>query len=315
MTKDKRPEVWPELPLMEGEKVIEAPADRDTLVKRCTERAVTFVEQNRERPFFLYLPHTMPGSTPHPFSSSGFRGKSQNGDYGDAVEELDWSAGEILSTLRRLGLDEKTLFIFTSDNGAILRKVPCGSNAPYRGSAYDTSEGAMRMPCVMRWPGKIKPGRVLDALCSTMDLLPTFAKLAGAALPPRPIDGHDIGPLLFGEGTEESPWDHEGFCFYRMEQLQAVRAGPWKLYLPLPAKLINLTTKTAPAPLELYDVRHDVEETREVSREHPEVVAKLTAMAERARAELGDGAATGRGQRAAGVVAEPKALLPAQKAE
>lgn len=185
MTKDHQPDVWPELPLMRGEKVIEAPVDRDFLVKRCTEEAIDFIERNKARPFFVYLPHTMPGSTAHPFSSPVFRGKSKNGDYGDSVEELDWSTGEIMATLDRLGLTANTLFIWTSDNGAVQRKPRQGSNAPYQGPAYDTSEGAMRMPCVMRWPGKIPAGKVQDELCSTMDLLPTLAKLAAAALPIR----------------------------------------------------------------------------------------------------------------------------------
>lgn len=310
MTKDKRPDVWPELPLLRGEKVVEAPVDRDYLVKRCTEEAIAFIERNRERPFFVYLPHTMPGSTPHPFSSPAFRGKSRNGDYGDAVEELDWSAGEILAALRRLALDGRTLVIFTSDNGAVQRNPPQGTNAPYRGPAYDTSEGAMRMPCVMRWPGRIPAGKVNDALCSTMDFLPTFAALAGAALPAVPIDGHDIRPLLLGEtGETESPWDREGFFYYRVEQLQAVRAGPWKLYLPLDAKLINLAQKTAPAKAELYDVRHDVGETHEVSAERPEIVVQLQSLAARARRELGDGKTPGSGQRPAGHAADPKPLL------
>ncbi|MEO6787032.1 MAG: sulfatase [Chthoniobacteraceae bacterium] len=309
MTKDKRPDVWPELPLMRGEKVIEAPVDRDFLVKRCTEEAITFIERNKGRPFFVYLPHTMPGSTAHPFSSPAFRGKSRNGDYGDAVEELDWSAGEILATLRRLGLDDRTLVIFTSDNGAVERNPPQGSNAPYRGAGYNTSEGAMRMPCVMRWPGRIPAGKVQDALCSTMDLLPTFAKLAGAALPSRPIDGHDIRPLIFGEAGATSPWDEDGFCYYHMEQLQAVRAGPWKVYLPLDEKRISLAQKAAPSKLALYNVRDDVGELHEVSAEHPDVVARLLALAERTRSEIGDMNVPGKAQRPAGWVGNPKPLL------
>lgn len=308
MSKDKQPAAWPELPLLRGEKVIEAPVDRDYLVKRCTEEAVAFIERNRAQPFFVYLPHTMPGSTAHPFSSPAFRGRSRNGDYGDAVEEIDWSAGQILAVLRRLDLEAKTLVIFTSDNGAVQHNPPQGSNAPYRGPAYDASEGAMRVPCVIRWPTRIPAGKRSDALCSTMDLLPTFAALAGAALPPSPIDGHDIRPLLFGEPGAESPWDREGFFYYRMEQLQAVRAGPWKLYLALDNKIINNARKTAPSKLELFDVRGDVGETREVSAANPEVVARLQSLAAHAREELGDGATAGRGQRPAGFSAAPKAL-------
>lgn len=310
MTKNVRPKIWPELPLLRGEKVIEAPVDRNLLVKRCTEEAIAFIERHRDRPFFVYLPHTMPGSTPHPFSSPAFRGKSKNGDYGDCVEELDWSTGQILRALARLGLDERTLVIWTSDNGAVRRNPPQGSSAPYRGFGYDTSEGAMRVPCVMRWPGKIPAGRVNDEVASTIDLLPTLAKLAGAALGPQPIDGHDISSLVLGTPGAKSPWDEAGFCYYRMERLQAVRAGPWKLYLPLDAKTVSVGRKTAPGKPQLYDVRHDLHEDREVSAEHPDVVKRLLALAERTRAEIGDVDRPGRGQRPAGWVKNPKPLVP-----
>lgn len=310
MTKDKKPDVWPELPLMRGEKVIEAPADRDHLVQRCTQEAVKFIEKHQAQPFFLYLPHTMPGSTAHPFSSEGFRGKSANGDYGDAVEELDWSTGEIMAALKRLKLADNTLMVWTSDNGAVRRNPAQGSNAPYQGWGYDTSEGAMRMPCIMRWPGRIPAGAVNDALCATMDLLPTFAALAGAPLPQPKIDGHDIRPLLADAASTASPWDEDGFFYYRMEQLQAVRAGDWKLYLDLPAKFTNLARKGAPAKLQLYDVRHDVGEQHEVSAAHPEVVRRLTALAEKARAELGDADRAGSGQRTAGHVETAVPLVP-----
>lgn len=309
MIREKHPDAWPELPLLKGETVIEAPPDRDYLVQRCTKEAVAFIERNRTRPFFLYLPHTMPGSSAHPFSSPAFRGKSQNGDYGDSVEELDWSTGEILATLKRLGLDERTLFVWTSDNGAVRRNPPQGSCAPYKGFGYDTSEGAMRMPCVVRWPGHVPAGQVCDELCSTIDLLPTFARLAAAPLPTLPIDGRDIGPLLLGAAGAKSPHDAKGFYYYYMDQLQAVRSGPWKLYLPLAKKYISLGRKTAKAPLALYDVRRDVGETREVSAANPQVVARLLALAETARQELGDEARPGVGQRAAGMVENPQPLL------
>jgi arylsulfatase A-like enzyme len=309
MTKDKRPDLWPELPLLRGETVIEAPVDRNQLVKRCTDEAVAFVERNKDCPFLLYLPHTTPGSTPRPFSSEAFRGQSKNGPYGDAVEELDWSTGQIMDALRRLGLEERTLVIWTSDNGAVRRNPRQGSNAPYQGSAYDTSEGAMRMPCVMRWPGTITAGKVQDELCSTMDLLPTIAALAGAPLPDRPIDGHDIRPLIHGEPGARSPWDDVGFCYYLMEQLQAVTAGPWKLYLQLPEKYVTIGRRKEAARAALYDVRRDVGETHEVSAEHPDVVERLTALAERARRELGDVDRPGSGQRPAGSVASPQPLV------
>ena len=153
---------WPELPLMRGEDVIEAPVDRDYLTKRYTEETCRFIRENRERPFFIYLPHAMPGSTDRPFASPQFQGKSANGPYGDCVEEMDWSTGEILGTLAELGLDENTLVIWTSDNGAVEQNPPQGSNAPLQGWGYDASEGAMRMPCLARWPGHIAPGWTTD---------------------------------------------------------------------------------------------------------------------------------------------------------
>lgn len=309
MTKDKFPDAWPELPLMRGEKVIEAPVDRNDLVKRTTEEVIAFLERNRAKPFFAYIPHTMPGSTPHPFSSPPFRGRSKNGDYGDSVEELDWSTGEIMAAVKRLGLDESTLVVWTSDNGAVRRVPPQGSGAPYRGQGYDTSEAGMRMPCVMRWPGKIPAGKVQDELCSTMDLLPTFAALAGASLPAKPIDGRDIRPILFSEAGAESHWDEKGFGYYRLGQLQAVRAGSWKLYLPLANKYEADGRKTAPARLELYDVRNDVAEDHEVSAQHPDIVRRLTGLADGIRVELGDMDKPGTGQREAGWVDEPKPLL------
>ncbi|MFA6544265.1 MAG: sulfatase [Limisphaerales bacterium] len=311
MTRDVRPDKWPDLPLMRGERVIEAPANRDLLVKRCTEETIAFIERNRARPFFIYLPHTMPGSTAHPFSSPAFRGKSRNGDYGDSVEELDWSTGEIVAALRRLKLDTNTLIVWTADNGAVRRNPLQGSCAPYKGFGYDTSEGAMRVPCVMWWPGRIPAGRVCTDLVSTMDLLPTFARLASVPPPARPVDGHDIRPLLFAETGAKSPWDAKGFAYYEMEQLQAIRAGEWKLYLPLTNKFTSLGRKTAPVKLQLFDVLRDVSEAREVSAQHPDVVQRLLGLADAVRADIGDMGRPGSGQRPAGWVENPRPITPA----
>jgi arylsulfatase A-like enzyme len=301
---------WPPLPLMRQEEVIEAPVDRNYLTKRYTEEAIRFITANKDRPFFLYLPQAMPGSTARPFASPLFQGKSSNGPYGDSVEELDWSAGEILAALKTLGLDEKTLVVWTSDNGAVRRDPPQGSNAPLKGWAYDTSEGAMRMPCIMRWPGRIPAGKVCDELCSMMDFLPTFARLAGGE-PPRDriIDGHDIRPIIFGEPGAKSRYDDVGFFYYMMDQLQAVRAGQWKLYLPLAAKVINLRRKQENTPAMLYDLRNDIGETKEVSASHPDIVARLTALADKAREDLGDLNRPGKNQRPAGHVDNPKPQL------
>lgn len=278
---------WPPLPLMENEKIVEAPADRDLLTKRYTERSLELLEQHHRRPFFLYLAHAMPGSTPAPFASEKFRGRSANGPYGDAVEELDWSTGEILAAVRRLGLENNTLVVFLSDNGAVRRDPPQGSNLPLGGWGYTTAEGGQRVPFLARWPGgRVPAGRDCRAMASAMDLLPTLAGLAGAPLPPgRPIDGKDIWPLLSGR-SRRSP--HEAFYFYQGAQLQAVRSGPWKLYL------------TAPRNLALYNLETDLGETTDLAARHPAVVARLAALAEKARAELGDGDRRGAGQRPAG---------------
>jgi len=304
---------WPELPLLRDEKVIEAPVDAQHLTRRLTEEAVKFIAANKNRPFFLYFPEAAPGSRRVCYPGPAFRGQSANGLYGDAIEELDWSAGEVLKALKQHGLDEKTIVIWTSDNGAVNRNPPQGSNAPYKGWGYSTSEGGQRVPCIARWPGKIPAGTVCDELCTMMDLLPTLTKLAGAPQPKLKIDGHDMAPLLFGEPGARSPYDEIGFFYYQVTQLQAVRAGPWKLYLPLENKRGHgqpqKTGKPQPQPLALYDVRNDVSEQREVSAQHPEIVAKLTAMAEKARAELGDGDRRGAGQRDAGHVEDPKPLV------
>ncbi len=311
-TKGRASYNWPELPLMRNETVIEAPVDRDYLTKRYTEEAIRFITENRDRPFFVYLPHAMPGSSPQSFASPAFRGKSRNGLYGDSVEELDWSVGEILATLERLGLDQNTLVVWTSDNGAVRHDPPQGSCAPYKGWGYDTSEGAMRMPCIMRWPGKIPAGRVCDELCTTMDLLPTFAHLAGVKPPSdRIIDGQDMVSMLTARRGAKSRYDKNGFFYYYREQLQAVRADNWKLYLPLGQKFVTFDRKTRRSDAELYDVRNDVREEHEVSAQHPAVVKRLLLLADKAREDLGDVNQPGKNQRPAGWVENPKPQLPA----
>jgi arylsulfatase A len=290
---------WPPLPLMENERVVEAPVDRDTLTQRYTERAIEFIEEHRDRPFFVYLPQAMPGSTSAPFASEEFRGRSANGPWGDSVEELDWSTGEILAALARLELDERTLVIWTSDNGAPRRNPPQGSNLPLGGWGYTTMEGGMRIPCIARWPGKIPAGAVCNETATTMDLLPTFVRLAGGEPPQdRKIDGRDIRPLLFAEPDARSPY--EAFYYYHLDQLHAVRSGRWKLHLPLEEKRVNLRNDRRPSEAELFDLEADIAETTNIAEEHPDIVARLLALAEQARRELGDGDQTGAGQRAAG---------------
>jgi len=291
---------YPPLPLMRNEEVIEAPVDLDTVTRRYTEEAIQFIGANKDRPFFVYLPHTMPHVPLH--VSDAFRGKSANGLYGDAIEEIDWSVGRILDTLKKLGLDERTLVIFTSDNGASGGEGR--SNRPLRGQKGSTWEGGMREPCVMCWPGKIPAGATCNELACTMDLLPTFALLAGGQPPQdRIIDGQDIRPLLFGRKEGWTP--REAFYYYQMEQLQAVRSGPWKLHLPLKLKKRNWAEPEPDSPVRLYDLEADIGEQRNVAAQHPDIVQRLTALAEKARADLGDLDRPGKNQRPAGMVAHP----------
>ncbi|MEX2580742.1 MAG: sulfatase-like hydrolase/transferase [Verrucomicrobiales bacterium] len=298
-------QVWPPLPLLRDERVIEAPVDRREMTRRETEEAIAFLEENRDEPFFLMMSHTMPGSTRAPFASEAFRGKSENGPWGDAVEELDWSAGRILETLKELDLDENTLVIWTSDNGAPRREPPQGSNLPLGGWGYTTAEGGMRIPTIARWPGWIPAGSVCDQLATTMDLMPTFAALAGAETPAdRVLDGKDIGPLLRAEEGARSP--HEAFFYYHGNELQAVRSGVWKLFLP---RTRDRRGRTEEIPARLYDVHSDPGETTDRIAEEPEVVERLARHAERARADLGDAGRHGEGQRAAGWVTDPLPLI------
>jgi arylsulfatase A-like enzyme len=295
---------WPPLPLMENEQVIEAPADRTLLTRRYTEKAIEFITANKNRPFFVYLPHAMPGSTRAPFASERFSGKSANGPWGDSVEELDFSTGEILRTLKELDLDRRTLVVWTSDNGAPRRNPPQGLNLPLAGWGYTTAEGGQRVPCILRWPGMIPAGRTCAELCTTMDLLPTLARLAGAEVPTdRIIDGHDIGLLMRGQAGARSPY--EAFYYYYMGQLQAIRAGKWKLYLPLEAKWQNFSGKTKASAAELYDLIEDLPETRNLAGSNPAVVTRLLSLAKKARQDIGDINRPGRNQRPAGFVADP----------
>lgn len=306
---------WPPLPLMENETVIEAPVDRDGLTKRYTEAALKWIEDHRDQPFFLYFPQAMPGSTREPFSSPEFRGKSRNGPWGDSIEELDWSQGQILDKLVELGIDKRTLVIWTSDNGAPIRPEPGdisrGSNQPLHGRGYTTAEGAFRVPTIMWWPGTIPPDSVCEELCTTMDFLPTFAALAGGEPPgDRTIDGHDISDLITGKQGAPSPY--EAFYYYDGPQLQAVRSGPWKLFLPLETfrNHPHFSRKKGDSnhPM-LFNVVEDISSEKNLADEHPERVTHLTRLAAKARAELGDMGRPGSGQRKIGQVENPQPRL------
>lgn len=270
------------VPLMRNEEIVEYPADQATLTKRYTQEAVAFIKGNKDRPFFLYLPHTM---VHLPLAASeNFLGKSGEGVLGDAILEIDWSVGQIMQTLKEEGLDERTLVIFTSDNGAAT-----GSSAPWRGKKATVYEGGVREPCIMRWPGKIPAGATCPSIAGNVDLLPTFAKLVGAELPTdRELDGRDISSLMFHPDGPPVRTSH--LHFTGAGALGAYREGDWKVVLPRPrnprqnqaagqGKLTNL---------ELYDLAKDPYETTDVSADHPEVAARLQAEAERQAKEIRD---------------------------
>lgn len=286
---------YPPLPLVEGEDIIENNPDQSRLTTLYTERAVQFIEKNKDSPFFLYVPHTM-AHVPL-FVSEKFRGKSEQGLYGDVMMEIDWSAGEILSALKRCGVDENTLVIFTSDNGPWLSFGEHGGTAgPLREGKGTTWEGGMREPCIMRWPGRIAAGSVCSELTTTMDILPTFARLAGAGLPKRRIDGKDIRALMFGEPGAKSPC--KAFFYYRSGELQAVRSGRWKLHLPHKYRTLgsaeggkggkSVGYKEGEVGFELFDLQNDIGETRNLAEEEPDVVGRLKKLVDKAREDLGD---------------------------
>ena len=308
---------WPPLPLMENETVVEAPCDRNGLTKRYTERAMDWIAAHKEEPFFLYFPQAMPGSTSTPFSSEAFRGKSHNGPWGDAIEELDWSLGVMLDQLVELGIAKDTFVIWTSDNGAPINNDPNdlsrGSNLPLHGRGYTTSEGGFRVPTIVWQPGTVPAGTVCNELVSTMDLLPTFNELAGNPIAlSRTIDGHNIRRLLHGKKRARSPY--EAFYYYQEDQLQAVRSGKWKLFLPVQGnpRHPHIHSGQPTEPL-LFNVVDDIASKNNVAAEHPRVVKRLLKLAEVARRDLGDKGIKGSGQRAAGKVESPIAQRLKQK--
>lgn len=285
---------FPKLPLIENEAIIEYNPDQTQLTAWYTERAVKFIGEHRDQPFFLYVPHSMP-HVPI-FASEKHRGKSGLGLYGDVIQEIDDSVGQIRAALEKHQLAENTLLVFTSDNGPWLSYgLHAGDAGPLREGKGTTWEGGQRVPMVAWWPRRIAAGKENNEFCTTMDLLPTAVAFAGAELPKHKIDGHDIRPLLLGEAGAKSPYD--AFFYYWQNGLDAVRSGPWKLHFPHP-----YTSLTGPAGKDgmpggytqakigkvLYNLTEDVGETRDVAAEHPEVVARLEKLAEAARADLGD---------------------------
>jgi len=297
---------WPALPLMLNNKVIEEGVDRNLLTKRYTEKAIDFIEENKERPFFLYLPQAMPGSTKTPFASDSFRGKSKGGPWGDSVEELDWSIGQIMDELISLGIDKNTLLIFTSDNGAPMTSdnssIEIGTNKPLFGRGYTTAEGAFRVPTIMWWPGTVPKGTICKDFATTMDILPTFAAFAGTKSPiDRIIDGFDNRSLILGKRGAKSPY--KVFYYYNADQLQAVKSGPWKLFVPLADFVQHPHFKKGEAatPL-LFNVEEDISSAHNVADKHPDIVGRLMLLAEKGRRDLGDFNIPGSNQRKAGKV-------------
>jgi len=281
--------------LIRGTKMVERRCDMSTLTSRYTDEAISFIDSNKDAPFFVYLAHSMPHTK---LAASGdFKGTSKGGLYGDVIEELDFNVGRVLDTVKELGLDNNTYIIFTSDNGPWwIRKNHGGHCEPLRGAKTSCWEGGLRVPCIMRAPGKIAAGAECDAVTATIDLLPTLAQLAGGAAPAdRVIDGVDLSALMHGKSDDLD----RSFFYYQHDCLRAVRSGKWKLMLPHtepvnvsigthwgnhipPADRIRLET------VRLYDLDADISETTDVSGQHPEKVAELMKLTQWAQQDIGD---------------------------
>lgn len=290
---------FPPLPLMEGNDKVEefrTLEDQAGITTLYTERAVRFIDQNRKHPFFIYLAHSMP-HVPLAVSSK-FKGRSEQGVYGDVIMEIDWSVGEIMKALKKNNLERNTLVIFTSDNGPWMNfGNHAGSNGGLREGKGSSYEGGQRVPCVMTWPGHIPRGYICNKLASTIDILPTVAAIAKAPLPEKKIDGVNILPLLLGD---ENSHPRESFLYYyRRNSLEAVRKGEWKLVFAHPGRTYigfkpgadgfpGGTNENFSHEEALYDLRRDPGERFDVKAYYPGVVAELRELADAARLDLGD---------------------------
>lgn len=308
---DYRP---PPMPLFRDERVVEEPADLVSLPHRITVEAVRFIRENKDQPFYLHLA-PIETHTPY-FVSPRFQGVTACGAYCDAVHSVDWTIGEIEAVLQDLGLDESTLLVYSSDNGPLLddhADLPAvygrfgdvveSRKHVLRGGKGSLWEGGVRVGAIARWRGRIPAGTTSDALVAGFDLYPTFARLAGAEVPKdRIVDGRDIAPILLGEPGARSP--HEAFYYYRSEALAAVRSGRHKLVLGFMGGFAAAERDASPSGEALFDLEADPAETRNVLAENPEVVARLRALAERARDDIGDAATkrAGRSRRPSGRV-------------
>ena len=304
---------WPHLPLIDKNEIINTQVsgkDQELLTTQYTERAVEFIEKNRDNPFFLYVPHSMV-HVPL-FVSDKFKGKSGAGLFGDVMMEVDWSVGQILETLRKHKLDKDTLVVFTSDNGPWLSYGDhAGSSGPLREGKGTMFDGGCRESTLMWWPGTVPAGSVCSTPAMTIDILPTVAELIGAKLPAHKIDGKSIVNLVTGK-NDKSP--QEAYYFYYGQQLQAIRMGKWKLHFPhgyrtmarRPGGTGGIPTKYSQAKigLSLFNLEEDIGESTDVKAKHPKVVAKMQALGQAMRKELGDQGKKGSGQREAGRLAK-----------
>lgn len=289
---------FPDLPLIEKNKVVNRKVtarDQERLTTQYTQRAVQFIDANKDRPFFLYVPHSMV-HVPL-YVSDKFRGKSERGLFGDVVMEIDWSVGQIMSALERHKIDDNTLVIFTADNGPWLSYGDhAGSVGPLREGKGTMFDGGCREPTVMWWPGKIPAGSRCSEPAMTIDILPTVAHLIGAPLPKHKIDGKNIWPLISGQEGAKSP--HEAYFFYYGDQLQAMRMGRWKLHFPHNYRSLNggvggtggrpTAYEQNRIELSLFDLQLDPGETTDVLSRFPDVVARMNKLADDMRQDLGD---------------------------
>ena len=262
----------PPLPLVRDKEVIQEQPDQRSIAERYTEDAVKFMRENKETPFFLYLAH-MQVHLPL-YAAEKFVKESKNGDYGACVASIDWSTKVIFDELKELGIDENTIVIFTSDNGSRLQNQG-GSNGDLRGGKGQTWDGGQRVPCIIRWPGKINEGQQTDALSTTMDFLPSITKLIGGNLPSKKIDGIEMTDLFF---SNENSSKRDSFLYYNEDELEAIRYKNWKLHFKKEDKLIN----------ELYDLDSDISEKVNLYSSHKEIVSKLSTLADEFRKSLGD---------------------------
>jgi len=272
--------------LWDNKQQLDATEDMGSLTGLYTDKAIAFIKEHKRHPFFLYVAHTMPHVKIG--ASSQFRGKSKRGLYGDVIEEIDWNVGRILDTVKECGLDEKTYVIFTSDNGPWLMEKQMGGSAyPLRNGKGSAWEGGFRVPFIMRAPGRVLAGSENNELVTTLDLMPTLARLAGAKVPAdQLIDGKDQSALITGKTTKSA---RDTFYYYVQDELHAVRQGKWKLALPDRERFFFYATDLVPVESpQLYDLEADLFEENDVADEHPEIVKKLLKLAEHAREQVGD---------------------------